>query len=372
MITIKDNVLTREECQKLIDDNIKSLTKATTLGTPIDSYRTAEGTWIYADTSISNKIKNIVYKETAIPTENYELIHIVKYEVGGEYKEHHDFFPPNTDYYEQHVGTSGQRTHSFLFYLNDDFTGGETNFPTKKIKVTPRTGRMLAWSNTHENGELDYESLHAGLPVEIGIKYIAIIWIRENQFSNQTTIEHKTPQKVITPKIKQKKVKSKHMDLGQILLPDICEKITQDVFEAKINGTFTLETDNRYYNNSLGGCVDSAWYVLREYLPTFEKKIGVKLKEANPYIRIYQNGSTLNPHKDRDELDWTVSVCLFSNINSDWPLIIKDENSESTHYPTKLGYASLVSGNILEHWREPLKCNDEEYVIQMFLHYTQI
>ena len=57
MIKIVDNVLTNEECQKLIDDNILSLTKATTLGTPIDSYRTAEGTWIYTDNDISNKIK---------------------------------------------------------------------------------------------------------------------------------------------------------------------------------------------------------------------------------------------------------------------------------------------------------------------------
>jgi prolyl 4-hydroxylase len=357
--------LTKEECQKLIDENIKSLTKATTLGTPIDSYRTADGTWIYNDTDISNKIKNIIFKETGIPTKNYEKVHIVKYEIGGEYKEHHDFFPPNTDYYEATIGTSGQRTHSFLFYLNDDFTGGETNFPTKKIKVTPRTGRMLGWSNTHENGELDYESLHAGLPVESGIKYIAIVWIRENQFGSTEDFKIET-------KNTKTFVSSNHFDLGQILTPTECEKIAEAVFDAKINGNFTLETDIRYYNNSLGGNVDLAWDFLRKYLPIAEKKLGVKLKEANPYIRIYRNGSTLNPHKDRIGLDWTVSVCLFSNIKSNWPLIVKNQNGKLKKYSNKLGYASLVSGNILEHWREPLKCNDGEYVIQMFLHYTQI
>jgi len=365
MIRIVDNVLTTEDCQKLIDDNIQSLTKATTLGVPIDSYRTAEGTWIYNDNDISIKIKNIVYNEIGIPIQNYENIHIVKYEIGGEYKEHHDFFPPNTDYYKSTTGNSGQRTHSILFYLNDNFTGGETNFPTKKIKVTPRTGRMLVWQNMHENGELDYESLHAGLPVESGTKYIAIVWVRENQFG--TTQPNKVD---IIPK--SIGVTPNHMDLGQILTIDECEKIAEQVFDAKISGGFSLETDIRYYNNSLGGNVDLAWDTLRKYLPKLEKKLGVKLKEANPYIRIYRNGSTLNPHKDRVGLDWTVSVCLFSNIKSKWPLIVKDKTGKLKKYPTKLGYASLVSGHILEHWREPLQCNDGEYVIQMFLHYTQI
>ena len=367
MIKILDNILSKNECESLIQKYTKDLHTLSTLGTKIDSYRTADGTWIYTDDELSLKIQKFVADDCGITIENQEKIHIVKYEKGGEYKDHHDFFHPNTDYYESTIGNSGQRIYSYLFYLNDDFTGGETNFPTKKIKVTPRTGRMLAWKNVNDDGSLDFESLHAGLPVDNGIKYIAIIWVRENQFGNQTTTN-----KPIVSETKEKKVNPKHMDLAQILTPNECEKIAEAVFDAKLDGRFILETDVRYYNNSLGGNVDLAWDALRKYLPKLEKKLGVKLKEANPYIRIYRNGSTLNPHKDRDGLDWTVSVCLFSNIKSNWPLIVKGNNGKLKKYPTKLGYASLVSGNILEHWREPLKCNDGEYVIQMFLHYTQI
>jgi hypothetical protein len=160
------------------------------------------------------------------------------------------------------------------------------------------------------------------------------------------------------------------MDLGQLISIEDCDQITQSVFDAKIDGKFILETDTKYYNNSLGGNTNLSWHMLDKFLPFVEHKLGIKLKQANPYIRIYRNGSTLNPHKDRDGLDWTISVCLFSNINYEWPLIIKDVNGILTNYATKLGYASLVSGGILEHWREPLQCNDGEYVIQMFLHYT--
>ena len=362
MIKIIDNILTQEECDELIQSGLKnSLVKANTLGENIESYRTADNTWIWESNELTRKIEKIVEKECGLPIENQEKIHIVKYNVGGEYKPHHDFFHPNTDYYKSTMGTAGQRVFSFLFYLNDDFTGGETDFPTKKIQITPKLGRLLIWKNLNDDGSLDYKSYHAGLPVETGVKYIAIIWVREHSFS--------TPH-IIAPIVNDKLIESKHMDLGQILSTEECEEITQSVFDAKIDGKFMLETDVRYYNNSLGGNVDLAWDMLQKYLPIAQQNAGIKLKPANPYIRIYRNGSTLNPHNDREGLDWTISVCLFSNINYNWPLIVKDTNGKLTEYPTKLGYASLVSGRILEHWREPLKCNDGEYVIQMFLHYT--
>jgi prolyl 4-hydroxylase len=75
--------------------------------------------------------------------------------------------------------SGGQRVYSCLFYLNDEFEGGETEFPIKKIKVTPKIGRMLMWSNLKIDGSLDFESLHAGLPVISGTKWIAIVWVRE-------------------------------------------------------------------------------------------------------------------------------------------------------------------------------------------------
>lgn len=361
MIKIIDNVLTEIECNRLVQMGMKNgLVKAGTLGENNNS-RTANNTWIWESNELTTKIENIVEKESGLPIENQEKIHIVKYDVGGEYKPHHDFFHPNTDYYENTMGTAGQRVFSFLFYLNDDFTGGETDFPTKKIQITPKSGRLLIWKNLNDDDSLDYESYHAGLPVESGEKYIAIIWVREHSFS--------TPH-IIAPIVNDKLIESKHMDLGQILSMEECEQITQSVFDAKIDGKFTLETDSRYYNNSLGGTIDLSWNMLQKYLPIAQQNAGIKLKLANPYIRIYRNGSTLNPHNDRDGLDWTISVCLFSNINYNWPLIVKDTDGKLTEYPTKLGYASLVSGHILEHWREPLQCEENEYVIQMFLHYT--
>jgi prolyl 4-hydroxylase len=182
MIAIIDYEISEAECKELIEMGSANMISASTLGTPIENYRVAENTWIHSKTELTTKIKKIISSKSGLPIENQEQIHIVKYNVGGEYKTHHDFFHPNTDYYDTTMKSGGQRVVSCLFYLNDEFEGGETEFPTKKIKVTPKTGRMLMWSNLKIDGSLDFESLHAGLPVISGTKWIAIVWVREKSF----------------------------------------------------------------------------------------------------------------------------------------------------------------------------------------------
>lgn len=364
MITIVDKVITPEECLELINIASQKLVTTTTLGTHIDGYRTAEGCWLDSSSPIANKISKLTSDLTGYPIENQEMVHIVKYEVGGEYKVHHDFFAPNTDYYESHTKAAGQRVFSCLFYLNDDYEGGETEFPLKKLKITPNVGRLLMWSNLTPDDELDYDTLHAGLPVISGTKYIAIVWVREHKFRD-----------IVAPPISiepiAEKTVLKYGDIGQMLSIDECEELTKKILFAKENGLFHLENDERYYNNSHGGNINEAWELLERFLPLMQSKVGKKLKVANPYIRIYKNESTLKPHTDRTGLDWTISLCLFSNIKTDWPLIVKNEDGEIIEYQNIVGNGSYVAGAKLEHWREPLLCNDDEYVVQLFLHYTE-
>lgn len=182
MIRILDDVLTHKECNSLIDIAKNSLGNTGVLGNQIDGYRVAMGTWLDIDNPVIHKIKELVKIGSDLPIENQEKVHIVKYPTGGEYKAHHDFFHENEEYYERCVGKAGQRTHSFLFYLNDRFNGGETEFPSKGIKVSAKIGRLLIWENLDYNNKPDIDTLHAGLPVIDGEKWIAIVWVRENKF----------------------------------------------------------------------------------------------------------------------------------------------------------------------------------------------
>ena len=357
MIKIIDDILTINECDELIKKGSTNLITAKTLGTKIDGYRTADNSWIFDENELTLKIKNIVEKETNLPIENQEKIHIVKYDVSGEYKPHHDFFHPDTDYYETSMGNAGQRVYSCLFYLNDNFEGGQTEFVNKDIKVKPKTGRLLIWKNIKEDGSLDYDSFHAGLPVISGTKWIAIVWVREFEFGKE---------------IIKKKINPITFDFSKLLEDSDCKIYKNIVLDSKNNELMQLETDKRYYNNSYGGILPFSMELIDRFRPLVEDVVGKKLKNANPYVRIYQNGSTLNKHIDRDGLDYTISICLFENINKNWPLKVKMKNDEIIEYPTKIGYASLISGNILEHWRDPLECEEGQFVIQLFLHYEDI
>ena len=161
-------------------------------------------------------------------------------------------------------------------------------------------------------------------------------------------------------------------DLGQILTDEECNVLSGKIIEAYTSNKLMAETDIKYYKNSYGGNIDENWELCNRFLPLVEEKTGLKLKVANPYCRIYNNESTLNTHIDRAGLDWTISICLFTNIGYDWPLEVKVTHWDIEKFPTKTGFASLVNGGVLEHWREPLQCDDEHYVIQLFLHYTEI
>ena len=171
-------------CDTIIDVADSRLETAQILGEQIDGYRTAEYCWLgdLVDTMPElQQIQEFVSKATELPIENQEHIHIVKYTIGGEYKEHYDWFYDDDEEQIRCIGDSGNRTHSFLIYLNDDFEGGDTEFIKLKQIVKPQTGKGLMWTNMKDGKCLD-DSLHAGLPVTDGVKWILIVWIRENKF----------------------------------------------------------------------------------------------------------------------------------------------------------------------------------------------
>jgi prolyl 4-hydroxylase len=183
MIREIKNAITTDQSKELIEIAERHLIKMTTLGKETEGYRSAQGTWVDKNLELSIYIKSIISDCANLPIENMENLHIVKYQVGGEYKEHHDFFFPNEDYYEREcTNRGGQRLKSALIYLNDDFEGGETHFPKLNKIIKPEINKMVIWDNINEDNSLNYDSLHAGLPVKSGVKYICIVWIRENKF----------------------------------------------------------------------------------------------------------------------------------------------------------------------------------------------
>ena len=75
--------------------------------------------------------------------------------------------------------SGGQRTWTAMVYLNDVDEGGATWFPKAGIRVTPRRGLLLAWNNMKPDGSPNDQTLHEGMPVVEGVKYIVTKWFRE-------------------------------------------------------------------------------------------------------------------------------------------------------------------------------------------------
>jgi hypothetical protein len=73
--------------------------------------------------------------------------------------------------YHVHADAAGKspRVISALVYLNDDFTGGETEFVHFDERVTPQAGRLVIFPS-------NYAYAHAALPPTQGIKYSAAFW----------------------------------------------------------------------------------------------------------------------------------------------------------------------------------------------------
>lgn len=176
------NFITALLAEMIIEEGNKTLAPATVLGSENNGYRVADSMFINKESPLVKNIMNDIAKLTGLPVENQEKPQVVRYVKGGEYKPHHDFFHLNQSYTEATLARGGQRVKSALIYLNDNFTGGETSFPYYDLVIKPEKQKLVIWDNLNPDGTLNMDSLHAGLPVEEGVKYILVIWIRESTF----------------------------------------------------------------------------------------------------------------------------------------------------------------------------------------------
>lgn len=102
-----------------------------------------------------------------------------RYRPGQQFRTHHDFFHTDQPYWQTEAKRGGQRSWTAMIYLNEPEAGGETDFPALGIRASARTGMLLTWNNMDPDGAPNLRTVHAGLPVARGVKYIVTKWFRE-------------------------------------------------------------------------------------------------------------------------------------------------------------------------------------------------
>jgi prolyl 4-hydroxylase len=119
-----------------------------------------------------------ICRTLGIRPEYSETLQAQRYVVGGQFKPHYDFFGPRTDAHRSACSVRGNRTWTFMVYLDDDCDGGATRFTEIDLAIRPRTGMALLWNNLHPDGSPNAATRHCGEPVTRGVKNIITKWFR--------------------------------------------------------------------------------------------------------------------------------------------------------------------------------------------------
>jgi hypothetical protein len=202
-------------------------------------------------------------------------------------------------------------------------------------------------------------------------------------------------------------IKPKHVFLENVITKEECDKLNT-LFVKHVK-------DGWQYRDVIGSCMSNPfrYFHLNENAIVYrltqciQKNFPEKVKYSHSFIRMYENNSILNLHTDRKGLDITLTVNIgglenwpihISNIYSDQTMdayadrsfvqhdylkqAVRDsEKSDFDREKFKEDYSTFLtpkgcgvacySGNF-PHWRDRLICAPDEYVLQIFYHWTFI
>ena len=175
-----EGFLNDDECTLLIK-KIKSKLRPSTIATSgiyDDSFRTSSTCDLgNLDDLFMQEIDRRLCNFIGIDSSFGEIVQGQHYLENQEFKAHTDYFE-GTQLLE-HDGGRGQRTYTFMIYLNDVIEGGETEFPKLNKSFIPKKGSALIWNNLNEDGSLNSNTIHQAHPVLKGEKTVITKWFRQ-------------------------------------------------------------------------------------------------------------------------------------------------------------------------------------------------
>jgi prolyl 4-hydroxylase len=105
-----------------------------------------------------------------------------RYLPGQEFKPHNDWFYVTESYWPEEQARGGQRSWTAMAYCNPVEAGGATAFTLLGLEIEPKPGVLLLWNNALPDGRPNEATLHAGLPVVSGAKYVITKWYRTRRW----------------------------------------------------------------------------------------------------------------------------------------------------------------------------------------------
>lgn len=117
-----------------------------------------------------------------------EPLQVLRYYPGEFYRTHHD--------HGQYYGVETERRlHTLLIFLSDvpeKDGGGHTAFPLLGLKVLPKKGDAILWTNVNADGAAEELALHEAIAANSSVKYACNIWIAEKPYQKVDSSAYRT------------------------------------------------------------------------------------------------------------------------------------------------------------------------------------
>jgi len=190
ILYVVSNFVSDLECEAFIKASKGKLQPSTVISSDKSKQhesRTSKNCWIEHNANdIVHEVSKRLSILTQIPIRNAEQYQLVFYKQGTQYKPHFDSFDFETAEGKKHWEPGGQRMLTVLIYLNNVEEGGGTNFPELGVTISANKGDVVVFHNTLAkpssiaHPKINPKSLHAGMPVITGEKWMVNLWFRED------------------------------------------------------------------------------------------------------------------------------------------------------------------------------------------------
>jgi predicted 2-oxoglutarate/Fe(II)-dependent dioxygenase YbiX len=175
LIIIQPNIIPQEHINQLFQLTNQPTSHASVgSGEEKIELKTRNTEWFPIPFQVLQNLNNAImscYKTFIEPkyhstVKNLEPTQFLAYPVGGHYIEHNDC----ENFENGQWVRIAPRDISLLFYLNDNYTGGELEFTQLGLTIKPKPGMMIAFPSYKEFA-------HKVHPVTSGFRYSLVSWL---------------------------------------------------------------------------------------------------------------------------------------------------------------------------------------------------
>jgi len=177
---IRRDFLSADECAALIE-LIDADRRPSTIADPNGdtAFRTSETCDLRDDDPLVAAINRRLADFAGLDLRHGEPLQGQRYAVGQEFKAHTDYFEPTGADFARYCNVAGNRTWTMMVYLNAPEAGGATRFKAIDKTIQPESGKLVCWNNRRPDDTPNPATLHHGMKVRAGVKYVITKWFRE-------------------------------------------------------------------------------------------------------------------------------------------------------------------------------------------------